>query len=85
MAPNNGAYYNNHPQGYNNPPPAYGAPPGQSYPMNPQPTGNTFQTADGYYAQHEGVQPPKNVYAPNNPNDDYAPPPGPPPSQRPNY
>lgn len=65
--------------GYNQQPPPYGPPPGQSYPMNNQPTGNTFQTSDGYYAQHEGVQPPKNVYAPAG-GDDYAPPPGPPPA-----
>jgi hypothetical protein len=67
----------NNPAGYNNAPPAYGAPPGQSYPMNPQQQGN-FQPSNGYYGQYEGVQAPKNVYQ-NQHNDDYAPPPGPPP------
>ncbi|KAI1501707.1 chitin synthesis regulation, resistance to congo red-domain-containing protein [Biscogniauxia marginata] len=82
MAPNSG---NNQwpqgpqgPHGYQAPPPAYGAPQGQSYPMDPQYTGNTFQTTDGYYGQQSGVQQPKNVYSGNAPND-YAPPEGPPP------
>ncbi|KAL7629289.1 hypothetical protein AAE478_000809 [Parahypoxylon ruwenzoriense] len=83
MAGNPGAgnaYYNN-PQGYNHPPPAYGAPPGQSYPMQNQYTGATFQSGDGYYGQHEGIQQPKNVYGKNNTADGYAPPEGPPPNR----
>lgn len=79
--PPNAPYYNNNQPGYNNNPPPYG-PPGQSYPMNSQVTGNTFQTGDGYYGQHEGIQQPKNAYAPAGGND-YAPPPGPPPTSRP--
>ncbi|KAI1397419.1 chitin synthesis regulation, resistance to congo red-domain-containing protein [Hypoxylon fuscum] len=80
MAGNQGNAYYNNPQGYsNNPPPAYGAPQGQSYPMQNQYTGTTFNPNDGYYGQHEGVvQPPKNAY--NNKND-YAPPEGPPPNR----
>ncbi|KAI8965923.1 chitin synthesis regulation, resistance to congo red-domain-containing protein [Daldinia sp. FL1419] len=76
---NNNQYYSNQ-QGYANPPPAYGAPPGQSFPMQNQYTGTTFSPNDGYYGQHEGVQPPKNVYNNNN-KDDYAPPAGPPPGR----
>ncbi|KAI0136494.1 chitin synthesis regulation, resistance to congo red-domain-containing protein [Xylariales sp. AK1849] len=73
---NNPQAYN---QGYNNAPPAYGAQ-GQSYPMQNQHTGNTFNQNDGYYAggQREGVQQPKNVYGNGN---DYAPPEGPPPAK----
>ncbi|KAI0383779.1 chitin synthesis regulation, resistance to congo red-domain-containing protein [Hypomontagnella monticulosa] len=81
MAPGQqNAYYNN-PQGYNNPPPAYGAPPGQSFPMQNQYTGTTFSRGDGYYGQHEGVEPPKNVYNNTNNKNDYAPPEGPPPNR----
>ncbi|KAI1083193.1 chitin synthesis regulation, resistance to congo red-domain-containing protein [Whalleya microplaca] len=84
--PGQNQYYNN-PQGYgqpqyggNYPPPPYGGPQNQSYPMDNQYTGTTFRTNDGYYAQNEGVQPPKNVYN-NHHNDDYAPPTGPPPTK----
>ncbi|KAI2784846.1 chitin synthesis regulation, resistance to congo red-domain-containing protein [Daldinia loculata] len=77
---NNAAYYNNPQPGYANPPPAYGAPPGQSFPMQNQYTGTTFSPNDGYYAQNEGVQAPKNVYN-NGHKDDYAPPEGPPPNR----
>ncbi|KAI2467763.1 chitin synthesis regulation, resistance to congo red-domain-containing protein [Annulohypoxylon bovei var. microspora] len=82
MAGNQGqnAYHNN-PQGYsNNPPPAYGQ---QSYPMQNQYTGTTFNRDEGYYGQHEGVvQPPKNVYNNNEGGKtDYAPPEGPPPNR----
>ncbi|ORY65946.1 chitin synthesis regulation, resistance to congo red-domain-containing protein [Pseudomassariella vexata] len=71
------------PQNYNNAaPPAYGAQ-NQSYPMNNQPqyTGNTFNTNDGYYGHHEGIAPPKNVYTNDNRNETYAPPEGPPPGK----
>ncbi|RYP34935.1 hypothetical protein DL767_004012 [Monosporascus sp. MG133] len=69
---NNAHAYNN----YQHPPPAYGAPQGPSYPMHSQ------HPNEGYYGQQEGVQQPKNAYAPAGAND-YAPPPGPPPSGRP--
>jgi hypothetical protein len=81
MARGPNAPYQNNPQAYNNPnqpPPAYGAPPGQSYHMNQQYTGTTFQSHDGYYGHHQGVQAPKQAYN-NQSNNDYAPPPGPPP------
>ncbi|RYO82333.1 hypothetical protein DL766_008699 [Monosporascus sp. MC13-8B] len=72
-AQHNNAYaYNNN----RHPPPAYGAPQGPSYPMHSQ------HPAGGYYGQQEGVQQPKNTYVPAGAND-YAPPPGPPPSGRP--
>ncbi|KAI1862158.1 uncharacterized protein JN550_010461 [Neoarthrinium moseri] len=73
MASNNGQYQNN-PQAYHAAPPAYGAP-GQSYPMQPQYTGQTFNQADGYYGQREGVAQPKPAHT----VPDYAPPEGPPP------
>ncbi|KAM0819455.1 hypothetical protein AB5N19_05271 [Seiridium cardinale] len=70
--------HQNNPNAYNSAPPAYGAPPGQSYPMQNQYTGNTFQPQDGYYGQREGVQQPKDAHTHNN---DYAPPAGPPPGK----
>ncbi|RYP65842.1 hypothetical protein DL770_008919 [Monosporascus sp. CRB-9-2] len=69
---NNAHAYNN----YHQPPPAYGAPQGPSYPMHSQ------HPSNGYYGQQDGVQQPKNAYAPAGAND-YAPPPGPPPPDRP--
>lgn len=79
MAPAPGNQYNN-PHAYNQAPPAYGAP--QSYPMQNQYTGNTFQSGDGYYGQQTGVQQPKNVYGgPQNVGTEYAPPEGPPPNK----
>ncbi|KAI1490659.1 chitin synthesis regulation, resistance to congo red-domain-containing protein [Biscogniauxia mediterranea] len=79
MAPNSGHGRWPQQQGYNSaPPPAYGAPQGQSYPMDPQYTGTTFQPSDGYYGQQTGVQQPKNAYHGNETNE-YAPPEGPPP------
>ncbi|RYP03172.1 hypothetical protein DL764_005321 [Monosporascus ibericus] len=80
MGGNAGHAQHNNAHAYNNnndhhPPPAYGAPQGPSYPMHsPHPS-------NGYYGQQEGVQQPKNTYAPAGAND-YAPPPGPPPSGR---
>jgi len=56
------------------PPPAYGQQ------QQPQYTGTTFNTADGYYgAGHQtGVQPPQGTYQRDG---DYAPPQGPPPGK----
>jgi hypothetical protein len=86
MANNQQGYQNNphgYSNGYQNAPPAYGAPQGQSYPMQNQYTGNTFNANDGYYGQHEGIQQPKDAHTTANGNNaatgDYAPPPGPPP------
>lgn len=86
MANNQQGYQNNphgYSNGYQNAPPAYGAPQGQSYPMQNQYTGNTFNANDGYYGQHEGIQQPKDAHTTANGNTaatgDYAPPPGPPP------
>lgn len=61
------------------PPPAYNAPPQQ-----PVYTGTSFNTADGYYGHHQGIQmspqPPANTY--HRPGqDDFAPPAGPPPGK----
>jgi len=67
------------------PPPAYNAPPQQ-----PVYTGTSFNTANGYYGHHEGIQmspqPPANTYhRPANGmrdgQDDFAPPAGPPPGK----
>ncbi|KAK6193459.1 hypothetical protein LQW54_012455 [Pestalotiopsis sp. IQ-011] len=80
--------HQNNPNGYANAPPAYGAPPGQSYPMQNQYTGNTFNQQEGYYGQHEGIAQPKDAHTANNtaPAGDYAPPPGPPPpGNKPTY
>ena len=64
----------------------YGNPPPQ-YSQQPQYTGQTFNSADGYhgansYGQNNGIplQQPANVYTPNGPGG-YEPPPGPPPSK----
>ncbi|KAL4725998.1 hypothetical protein ACLX1H_006674 [Fusarium chlamydosporum] len=61
--PNNGGY---------NAPPAYGQQ------QQPQYTGNTFNSNDGYYGQQSGVQPPQGTYQRDG---GYAPPPGPPPAK----
>lgn len=70
----------------------YGGYPNQNYGPAPPPygqsampnqyTGNTFQSGDGYYGQHEGIQlqAPQNAYYPRG-GDMYGPPAGPPPSK----
>jgi hypothetical protein len=76
MAP--GPHYgNNNPGAYNNgqAPPAYGAQ-NQSYPMQNQYTGTTYNQNDGYYAG--SPQAPKNTYG-NQDSGVYSPPSGPPP------
>jgi hypothetical protein len=74
-----GKYQNgyNNPQAYNPPPPQY-----SSQPMPNQYTGNTFNTNEGYYGHHEGIQlqQPTNVYN-RAPENGYEAPPGPPPSK----
>lgn len=75
------------PDTYPPPPPAYGAPH-----QTPAYTGTSFNTNNGYYGHHEGIQmtpqPPQNTYHPsshqqaNGANQEYfAPPPGPPPAK----
>ncbi|KAM5351731.1 hypothetical protein ACJ41O_004454 [Fusarium nematophilum] len=79
-------YGNTQPQGYNQdynqqqygygpppPPPAYGQ-------QQPQYTGTTFNSNDGYYGQgqYSGVQPPQGTYQRDDP---YTPPAGPPPGK----
>ncbi len=86
--PNNGGY---NPGGYNPggaaaAPPQYSQNP-QNNPQNPQYTGNTFNSNEGYYGQqHDGIQlqQPNSTYYPRggvDNNDGYTPPPGPPPSK----
>lgn len=69
----------------------YGGPPAPPYQQH-QPTGNTFNTNDGYYGQHnqhvypqqEGIelQSPQHAYAPQRGGDDvYDAPTGPPPTK----
>ncbi|KAJ4141213.1 hypothetical protein NW768_000421 [Fusarium equiseti] len=61
--------------GYNQ---GYAAPPAYGQQQQPQYTGNTFNTNDGYYGQQSGVQPPQGTYQRDG---GYAPPPGPPPGK----
>jgi hypothetical protein len=83
MAPAN--KYGNNPGGYAPPPPQYSATPMQNYPQQqPQYTGQTFNSNEGYYGNHnEGVAPPPNAYYPNQRGGEnvYEPPPGPPPGK----
>lgn len=71
------------PQGYNNemyPPPnnAGYQPPPPVYGQQPQYTGNTFNSNEGYYGGHQnGVQYPQNTYQ----REVYTPPAGPPPGK----
>jgi hypothetical protein len=79
--PNNGAYVP--------PPPQYSATPMQNYPQGqtqqPQYTGQTFNSNEGYYGGHnEGVAPPPNTYYPQRGfggENVYEPPAGPPPGK----
>jgi len=77
---------------YAPPPPQYSATPMNNYPQNnypqqqPQHTGQTFNSNEGYYGGHnEGVAPPPNSYYPPQRNmggdNVYAPPAGPPPGK----
>lgn len=91
--PNNHQMYDYNQQGYNQNPqefqqqPAYGgyppAPPPPAYGQQQQPqyTGTTFNTNEGYYGhqnQHTGVQPPQGTYQRE---ETYSPPQGPPPGK----
>jgi len=68
------------------PPPQYSAHPP---PLYPQPTGYKFNANEGYYGNHgnqqEGIelQQPPHTYQPPRADEEFAPPPGPPPGQRP--
>lgn len=68
--PPNGEYQNVYPPAP--PPPAYGQH------QQPQHTGTTFNTNDGYYATGAGVQPPHGTHQRD---EVYAPPQGPPPAK----
>ncbi|KAH8905403.1 hypothetical protein BR93DRAFT_939381 [Coniochaeta sp. PMI_546] len=76
--------------GYVPPPPQYTSTPMQNYPppgqqQQPQYTGQTFNSNDGYYGGHnEGVAPPPNTYYPQRGvggENVYEPPAGPPPGK----
>lgn len=76
--------YNN-PQNYGAPPPQYSQQPQQE----PQYTGGTYNSNQGYYGQNTGtynndvpVQQPQNSYYPPREVNDYAAPEGPPPAKR---
>lgn len=71
---NQGYYQNGNQQNYAPPPPQYSA-------QQPQHTGNTYDSNNGYYGVN--VQQPQNTYGNRGIGTDnvYAPPPGPPPSK----
>jgi len=80
--------YGNNGGGYVPPPPQYSATPMQNYPTNqqqPQYTGQTFNSNEGYYGGHnEGIAPPQNTYYPQRGvggENVYEPPAGPPPGK----
>jgi hypothetical protein len=73
-------YNNNQPQYQQPPPPQYT--PAQG-PMQNQPTGQTFNSNEGYYGHHNNndipLQQPTSSYYPRGGDNVYEPPPGPPP------
>jgi len=90
MAPAN-KYGAGNSNNYVPPPPQYSATPMQNYPTNqqqqPQYTGQTFNSNEGYYGGHnEGIAPPQNAYYPQQRGvggeNVYEPPAGPPPGKR---